>query len=140
MHTSSGAIRTGEQKHKLMDHINVCNQRLHCSGNIFFLKPKKVNARRALAQCGGWNANDRMLSPIHVPALSRMPHTPALEWVTDSMAEAAEAGGSMVPTISSSSFYGGEGVRAFRMQFREEGADIWVNDCHHNAMRKLEST
>lgn len=49
-------------------------------------------AASALIEFGGWNYHDKSLTPIQVKALLAMPHNPALYWVMDSLAAAAEAG------------------------------------------------
>lgn len=82
----------------------------------------------------------RALSPIRVSALSRMAHAPIIEWVMDSMAAAAEAGRLHGSNYLEQIFASREDVRAFRVRLREEGPDLWLNDRHHNAMRKLAST
>ncbi|ADG14519.1 hypothetical protein BC1002_0417 [Paraburkholderia atlantica] len=94
----------------------------------------------ALVEFGGWNAKEKTLSPIHVSALSHMPHAPILEWVMDSMAAAAEAGRLHGSNYLEQLFASREDIRVFRTQLREEGPNLWVNDRHHNAMCKLGST
>jgi hypothetical protein len=41
---------------------------------------------------GGWDHNNKSLSPIRVAQLLTMAHNPALHWELDSMAAASEAG------------------------------------------------
>lgn len=41
---------------------------------------------------GGWTHSEKTLTPIRLTDLLAMPHNPALMWVMDSLAAAAEAG------------------------------------------------
>ncbi|QCP48273.1 hypothetical protein FAZ95_03145 [Trinickia violacea] len=86
---------------------------------------------------GGWNHREKSLAPIHVEALSRMPGAPALTWVLDSLAAAAEAGRLDADRYIEQLFASKSDLRDFRLMLRDAGADAWVNDRHHNAVRKL---
>ncbi|MFC5431086.1 hypothetical protein ACFPTO_20105 [Paraburkholderia denitrificans] len=91
----------------------------------------------ACLQFGGWNHEDKTLTPIHVEALLAMPHNPALYWVMDSLAAAAEAGRLDADRYVEQLFAGRSDARAFRLVLRDAGADHWLGDRHHNALRKL---
>lgn len=86
---------------------------------------------------GGWDHKTKTLKPISVSELLAMPHNPALHWVLDSMAAAAEAGRLDAEIYIQQLFASRDDVRAFRHVLREAGGDRWLNDRHHNALRKL---
>jgi hypothetical protein len=91
----------------------------------------------ACLEFGGWNHDDKTLTPIHVEALLAMPHNPALLWVMDSLAVAAEAGRLDADRYIEQLFASRSDVRAFRLILRDAGSDLWLNERHHNALRKL---
>ncbi|WP_322092618.1 hypothetical protein [Paraburkholderia bannensis] len=91
----------------------------------------------ALIEFGGWNAAEKTLSPIRVEPLSRMAQAPVIEWVMDSMAAAAEAGRLDASAYLEQLFLYREDMRVFRVLLREAGPELWLNDRHYNAMRKL---
>jgi hypothetical protein len=85
---------------------------------------------------GGWNHRDNTLTPIQVSALLAMPGNPALFWVVNSLAAAAEAGRLDTERYIESCLRV-EDVRAFRVILRDAGQDQWLNDRHRNTLRKL---
>lgn len=91
----------------------------------------------ACLEFGGWNHSEKTLTPIRVTDLLAMPHNPALMWVMDSLAAAAEAGRLDADRYVDQIFASRSDARAFRLVLRDAGADCWLNDRHHNALRKL---
>lgn len=91
----------------------------------------------ACLEFGGWNHSEKTLTPIRVTDLLAMPHNPALMWVMDSLAAAAEAGRLDADRYVDQIFASRCDARAFRLVLRDAGADCWLNDRHHNALRKL---
>ncbi|MFL9912725.1 hypothetical protein PQR75_43445 [Paraburkholderia fungorum] len=91
----------------------------------------------ACIEYGGWNHKNQTLSPIRVAELLTMPHNPALYWVLDSMAAAAETGRLDAERYVGQLFASRGDVRAFRHVLREAGGDRWLSDRHHYALRKL---
>jgi hypothetical protein len=89
---------------------------------------------------GGWDHTNKTLAPIQLTELLAMPHNPALHWVLDSVAAAAEAGRLDAEKYVEQLFLTKEDVRAFRQVLREAGGDRWLTDRHHNALRKLGNT
>ena len=86
---------------------------------------------------GGWNHRDKTLTPIRLSALLTMPLNPALFWAMDSLAAAAEAGRLDADRYIEQLFASKEDVRSFRLILRDVSQDIWLNDRHFNALKKL---
>jgi hypothetical protein len=91
----------------------------------------------ACLEFGGWNHRDKTLTPIRLTALLTMPLNPALFWAMDSLAAAAEAGRLDADRYIEQLFASKDDVRSFRLILRDAGQDIWLNDRHFNALKKL---
>jgi hypothetical protein len=91
----------------------------------------------ACIEYGGWDHKNKTLTPIKVAELLARPHNPALSWVLDSLAAAAEAGRLDEALYIQQLFATREDVRAFRLVLRDAGSDRWLNDRHFNALKKL---
>jgi hypothetical protein len=104
---------------------------------LMFETEEGKRAASACLEFGGWNHDDKTLTPIHVEALLAMPHNPALFWVMDSLAAAAEAGRLDADRYIDQLFASRGDARAFRLILRDAGTEQWLNDRHHNALRKL---
>lgn len=91
----------------------------------------------ACLEFGGWNHDSKTLTPIRVMDLLAMPHNPALFWVMDSLAAAAEAGRLDADGFVDQLLTSRGDARAFRLILRDVGADCWVSDRHHHVLRKL---
>ena len=86
---------------------------------------------------GGWHHRDKTLTPIQLTALLAMPASPALFWAMDSLAAAAEGGRLDADHYIEQLFASKDDVRSFRLILRDAGQDIWLNDRHFNALKKL---
>lgn len=86
---------------------------------------------------GGWDYKHKSLSPIRLVELLLRPHNHSLSWVMDSLAAAAEAGRLDAARYIEQLFAGKEDVHAFRGVLREASGERWLNERHHNALRKL---
>ena len=104
---------------------------------LMFETEKGQRTASGCIEFGGWNHRDKALTPIQLTALLTMPLNPALFWAMDSLAAAAEAGRLDADRYIEQLFASKDDVRSFRLILRDAGQDIWLNDRHFNALKKL---
>lgn len=104
---------------------------------LMFETEEGLRMAGACIEFGGWNHKEKTLAPIRLTALLSMPANPALFWAMDSLAAAAEAGRLDTDRYVDKLFATKEDARAFRLMLRGAGCDRWLNDRHHNALKKL---
>ena len=96
--------------------------------------------QRTVTTCiefGGWNHREKTLTPIRLSALLELPGNPALSWVLDTLAAAAEAGRLDTKKYIEQMFASRGDVREFCLTLRDVVDNRWLNDRHFNALKKL---
>ena len=86
---------------------------------LLFETEEGTHPANACLELGDWNDTEKTLTPIRVGDLLAMPHNPG-----------ARMGDGQPGSCRGD-------ARAFRITLREAGADCWLTDRHHNALRKL---
>lgn len=104
---------------------------------LMFETEEGQRAANALIEFGGWNHADKVLVPIQVTELSRMPGADVIRWVFDSLSAAAEAGRLDAERYITQLFAGPGDLRDFRALLRDAGFERWMSDRHYAALRKL---
>ncbi|WP_434660731.1 hypothetical protein P5W99_10960 [Paraburkholderia sp. A3BS-1L] len=104
---------------------------------LLFETEEGRRAASALIGFGGWNHADKVLAPIQVSELSRMPGADVIRWVLDSLSAAAEAGRLDSERYIVQLFAGPTDLRDFRALLRDASFERWMSDRHHAALRKL---
>ncbi|WP_322033230.1 hypothetical protein [Paraburkholderia sp. J76] len=105
--------------------------------SLMFETEEGERAASALIEFGGWNHVDKVLLPIQVTELSRMPGADVIRWVFDSLSAAAEAGRLDAERYITQVFPSADDLRDFRALLRDAGFERWMTDRHHAALRKL---